>query len=300
MAYGNFNYFNRGVTDDPYAIDPSNPPNNPNDGTGTGGGGNGGGTGGSTGGYGSGTGGRQGYDNTGGGSGGNTSGGWRKNPWSPEMQSGAWWGQLPYYMEKSFLEMKDRGSNLYTSFQNQLMKSLGGQFSTNSLLGMNLAMGGGGFGGSQFLANEKMKQMQGKASDTAVGATDQFYSGMQGQAGSMLNLMLQDRTSLWSSDTQKRLAEMGQSDIWTEMIKGLSSGAGFALTKSDIRAKENIKKVGAKNGVDIVEFNYKNNPTRYRGVIAQQVEEVYPNAVTEINGIKYVDYSQIGIPFEEV
>jgi len=105
----------------------------------------------------------------------------------------SWWGQLPYYTENLFLGAQNRGSGLYSDFQNQLMKSLGGQFSTNSLLGMGLGMGGGEFGGSQLLANEKMKQMQGKMSDIAVGATDQFYSGMQDKAFNLLQLMFGDR-----------------------------------------------------------------------------------------------------------
>lgn len=205
---------NYSIYDDPSAIDPT-APSNPfdNGGGGSTGVGNGGG-----------------YT---GGTGGNT-GNWTspkdfpRDPYS-QVNLNSWWGQLPFYMEKQFLNLVNRDSGLYKDFQQNLMKSLGGQFSTNSLLGMNLAMGGGGFGGSQFLANEKMKQIQGKVADTAVGATDQFYQGMQGQAGSMLNLMLQDRTALYNRDTQKMLAEMNKPDFWSEFGKGLFGLGSSAL-----------------------------------------------------------------------
>lgn len=115
-----------------------------------------------------------------------------KSPYSPTTQAGQWWGQAPFYLEKSFLNMMDRGSGLYQDFQQDLMKTLGGQFSANSLLSAGMGRGGG-YGSSQFLANEQMKQMQGRASDYAVEATDKFYTGMQGQAQSLLELMFGDR-----------------------------------------------------------------------------------------------------------
>lgn len=164
-----------------------------------------------------------------------------KNPYS-QVDLGSWWGQLPFYMEKQFLNFANRDSGLYSDFQKSLMKSLGGQFSTNSLLGLSMA-GGGGYGGSQFLANEKMKQLAGKVADTAVNATDQFYQNMQGQAGNMLNLMLQDRTALYNRDTQKMLAEMNKPGFWEELGKGL-----FGLGSSALGGWASNWGKGGKNG----------------------------------------------------
>lgn len=70
-----------------------------------------------------------------------------------------------------------------------------------------------------------------------------------------------------------------------------------ALTKlSDKKCKQNIKKLGTKNGINIYEFEYKseyNLPKgKYIGVMAQEVEHI-KGAVTEINGLKHVDYSVI-------
>ena len=66
---------------------------------------------------------------------------------------------------------------------------------------------------------------------------------------------------------------------------------------SDINVKENIKKIGKRNGFNWYEFNYKKGlglpEGRQEGVIAQEVEKVKPEAVVEINGIKHVYYSKI-------
>jgi hypothetical protein len=83
-------------------------------------------------------------------------------------------------------------------------------------------------------------------------------------------------------------------------ISGTAQGAGTAAAAaaaSDINVKENIKKIGEKNGYNWYEFTYKKGlglpEGRQEGVIAQEVELINPDAVIEINGIKHVDYSKI-------
>lgn len=73
-------------------------------------------------------------------------------------------------------------------------------------------------------------------------------------------------------------------------------------TGSDIRLKENIKKVGvSEEGIPVVEFNYKGSDKRFRGVIAQDVETIKPEAVIENeDGIKLVDYSLLSVNFESI
>ena len=73
---------------------------------------------------------------------------------------------------------------------------------------------------------------------------------------------------------------------------------------SDIKLKENIKKVGEQNGFNIYtwdwndlakSFGIENQPTR--GVMAQEVMNVIPSAVKPhpVNGYLTVDYSKIGV-----
>jgi len=74
-------------------------------------------------------------------------------------------------------------------------------------------------------------------------------------------------------------------------------GAGIGLASmafSDKRLKENLKPVGkTKDGQTIYEFNYKGDPVKMRGLIAQEVEKKHPEAVrTHPSGYKMVNYDK--------
>jgi hypothetical protein len=86
------------------------------------------------------------------------------------------------------------------------------------------------------------------------------------------------------------------------MTQGLFSLGGAALM-SDIRTKENIKAIGwLPNGLPVYEYEYKaefkDHPLAghgtHTGVMAQEVEVMYPNAVITLhNGYKAVDYGKL-------
>jgi hypothetical protein len=79
---------------------------------------------------------------------------------------------------------------------------------------------------------------------------------------------------------------------------GALLGAGLGVASmfmfSDKRLKENVKAVGkTKDGQTIYEYNFKGDPRRQRGLIAQEVEKKHPEAVhTHSSGYKVVDYSK--------
>jgi hypothetical protein len=77
--------------------------------------------------------------------------------------------------------------------------------------------------------------------------------------------------------------------IW-QIAGGLMSSAG-SLMKSDRNVKTDIKRVGtADNGLPIYTYRYIGHEPIFMGVMAQDVEEVRPEAVAIIDGIKHVDY----------
>jgi hypothetical protein len=71
-----------------------------------------------------------------------------------------------------------------------------------------------------------------------------------------------------------------------------------------IRLKTNIELIGIDSHTKLptYEFAYKAAPTiRYRGVMAQDVEKVYPQAVVEgTDGYKRVRYDMLGMSMERV
>ncbi len=84
---------------------------------------------------------------------------------------------------------------------------------------------------------------------------------------------------------------------------GAAAGGGGAAAASDRSLKQDIKKVGvSKNGINIYEFRYKKNPKhKFRGVIAQELEKEFPEAIIkDEDGLLSVDYSLIDVNFEQI
>lgn len=70
---------------------------------------------------------------------------------------------------------------------------------------------------------------------------------------------------------------------------------------SDRRIKDNIKELGTENGHKVYEFTYKGKPEkRFIGVMAQDIIETNPEAVTDIDGVLHVYYDKIGVQMREV
>lgn len=60
---------------------------------------------------------------------------------------------------------------------------------------------------------------------------------------------------------------------------------------SDVRIKENIKRIAtASNGLGIYAYNHIGDPLPRIGLLAQEVEQIHPEAVMEIDGVKHVNY----------
>lgn len=117
--------------------------------------------------------------------------------------------------------------------------------------------------------------------------------GQQMQLGGLSNIL--------STQGQLYGQAMNQPDPFATVA---SAGLTAYGLRSDIRVKENIERVGThfRTGLPIYEFNYTHVPDRrFRGVMAQDVEKVYPDAVFTLHdGIKAVNYEMLGLEMEEV
>ena len=72
---------------------------------------------------------------------------------------------------------------------------------------------------------------------------------------------------------------------------------------SDIRLKENIEPAGTDSltGLNLYYFNYKWGVKRFRGVMAQEVMDLFPEAVyTSGAGWLGVYYEKLGIEMKEI
>ena len=99
-----------------------------------------------------------------------------------------------------------------------------------------------------------------------------------------------------ASTTAQNKANAAQTDAFGSLLSGAGTLAG-AFIDSDERLKDNIEHIGKENGHNIYEFTYKGNDDKFIGVMAQEVEDIMPEAVTEIGGFKAVNYDMIGVRF---
>jgi hypothetical protein len=158
------------------------------------------------------------------------------------------------------------------------------------------------------------------AGNSAVGnygaAGQQYLGGMaQGAStvGSGLNMQLSGLGNVLNSQTQ--MAVNAADNSFLGNAGGLMGGvAGLATAfpnspmlaafgASDRRLKDNIEFAGIDDvtGLNLYDFNYKWNSKRFRGVMAQEVKEMYPEAVYDSGaGWMGVYYDMLGIEMKEV
>jgi hypothetical protein len=152
------------------------------------------------------------------------------------------------------------------------------------------------------------------AAGSAAGANymapgNQFMQGFgQGAQtiGAGRNFLQSGLGQIVNTQGQIYAADLAKPDPFGSIIGaglgGWASG-GFAGI-SDVRLKDNIEKVGVdpRTGLNLYHFNYKDDPdTRWQGVMAQEVEKDYPDAVmTHRNGYKMVNYGALGIRMVKV
>jgi hypothetical protein len=146
-----------------------------------------------------------------------------------------------------------------------------------------------GSAGQQTAMNPGNQYMQGLASGASTIMQGQ-QMGIQGQGQ-----IMSTQANLYG----QKMAAQG------EMLgAALGIGAAYAGRPSDRRLKENIELVGRdeRTMLPLYEFEYKGGDgRRFLGVMADDVEKVFPQAVIEMsNGYKAVDYDLLGIEMVEV
>ena len=101
-----------------------------------------------------------------------------------------------------------------------------------------------------------------------------------------------DVAGLINNNYNQRLAAWQQQQQQAGGIMGGLFGLGNSLIMaSDRRVKTDIERVGTlDNGLPVYLYRYKAGGPPHIGVMAQDVQEVNPDAVHDINGVLHVDY----------
>lgn len=100
-----------------------------------------------------------------------------------------------------------------------------------------------------------------------------------------------------SANAGSTVLKLGGTDNQAIFSGSVSANGGFFDT-SDARVKTNVRELNAINAdaIKLVEFDRTDTEHHGYGVIAQEVEEVYPSVVnTDANGFKSVNYNEIAM-----
>ena len=118
-------------------------------------------------------------------------------------------------------------------------------------------------------------------------------AGLGAQSQGTSNSTTQQSSSPWSNligGAAGGLGLLGQSGAF-----GSAGWLGPLMMMSDEEVKDDIAPVGKlKDGSNVYSFKYKADPTRttHIGLIAQEVEQLRPDAVAKIGGVRHVDYGK--------
>jgi hypothetical protein len=179
--------------------------------------------------------------------------------------------------------------------------------------GIGLRAGAAAFGRNQVNAAGQMAGVSSGAGSAGVGSAGaganaalpmaQFAAGGTGNAINAANVGISGNNALIGAMGSDYRAELGQSGGAIAGLAGLGQGLGaMGLKFSDRRMKENIVHVGeTAQSLGLYEFNYIGEPARFRGVMADEVALVMPEAVVyDDMGFASVNYPMLGIQMEEV
>lgn len=133
------------------------------------------------------------------------------------------------------------------------------------------------------------------ASQTAAGGIGSLYSGLgnatAGQYDSLANLNYTASTGIGNANANATLAQNQANQNQWNALTGLGSAAMSIF--SDENLKENIEPVGKLyDGTNVYRYNYIGSLIPHIGVMAQEVEQDRPEAVTEVGGFKAVNYAK--------
>jgi Chaperone of endosialidase len=184
------------------------------------------------------------------------------------------------------------GANLYGTVGSNLGSLYGGGGNTFASL-----YGGGG---------NALSSLYGGAGSNSISATNNAANNSTNLYNMLAGVNYGGQTSIGNANANADLSAYNASaNLWGGLLGGAKLATGNAglfgsqglipgiqgLISSDERIKEDIKEVGKLfDGQPVYRFRYKGMPRTHIGLMAQDVEQSSPDAVTEVGGLKLVNY----------
>ena len=190
-------------------------------------------------------------------------------------------------------------SEAFNSAMNRLDQSQGDQLNSLSLQSQIA-----GIQTAEAQRSARFNEISSLLGRSQVGAGSSFGQMQSGYQG--LDLMGAEQASLNRASQEGMAGRNANAQLKAGQWQAAGNAiGGIASAFSDIALKTNIQFENKfKNHLPIYTFEYinkKHGDGRFEGVMAQDVEKTYPQAVSvSSEGYKMVDYSQIGIEFRRV
>lgn len=184
------------------------------------------------------------------------------------------------------------------------------QLQASTLANQGISAGGEAYDNAMRVYNNGKNDAYGQARQNAIATMPQTYqlaaqtynnplneinairTGAQTQFNPLSSGTLQAAQLQNQSDLDKYNASVSSANSMNSGLFGL--GAAGLLAFSDRRLKTDITKVGKTDeGLPVYTYRYKGENKMQMGIMAQDLEQVKPEAVHEIGGYKAVDYSQV-------
>ena len=200
------------------------------------------------------------------------------------------------------------------SFANQAQGQQFGQNAAqatfgNAGLAQQLAQAQSGFNAAQSARNQYMQEQYAQRNQP-INEITSLMSGSQINQPNFINtpgaqIPTTDVAGLINNQFNQQMGVYQQQNTNYNTLMGgiLGLGAG-ALKASDRRMKENVDRIatvfaadsgGEKRKLPIYQYSYKDDPasTRHVGPMAQEVEKITPDAVSEHGGRKFIDTDKV-------
>jgi hypothetical protein len=183
-----------------------------------------------------------------------------------------------------------RPALLQQAIENQYSR-LGGLSALGGAAAQNLATSGQG--ATEFLSRLGQAAAAGQAAGGTSSATN-ISNLLTGQAAAGERSATNISNLLANEAAARAGGVTAIGNIPRQAFSDIVGVAKTAASFSDKRLKKNIKKIGTRtDGLNVYEFEYIWGGGRQVGLMAQEVQGIYPDAVSESSGYLMVNYSKV-------
>lgn len=154
------------------------------------------------------------------------------------------------------------------------------------------------FGMGSDITNRQMQQgTMGQAlRQQLLDQAQSMFGQYTGQPQNLLNLRLASvgANPLTNAGTTNQSYQPGWGELFGNLLSAGGQAAGAYFGASDRRLKTDIVEIGnTKTGIPLYRYRFKGDNKIQIGPMAQDLQELRPDAVREIDGILHVDYSKV-------